>query len=94
LALALILQAQVMLVKVKHPNQKEHQQQACQTAAHRDSLLNQRDGVGQQMKQRNPQHHPRNQTQSHLNSAMRKSHQARKRSAKSRRQRDEDAVNN
>jgi hypothetical protein len=45
--LALILQAQVMLVKVKHPNQEEHQQQACQTAAHRNSLLNQRDGVGQ-----------------------------------------------
>jgi hypothetical protein len=29
MALPLLLQAQVMLVEVKHPNQKEHQQQTC-----------------------------------------------------------------
>jgi len=82
-----------MLMKVEHPNQKEHQQQPAETPAQGHLLRHQFQGLRQQMQHRHTEHDPGYQTQSQLNAPVGKANQAGQSPAKRRSKGNQNAIN-
>jgi hypothetical protein len=84
----------IVLVEMKHPHHKKHEQQTHQTNPHYPRRVPQdQNGMGQQIQQGHPQHHARHKAEDHHRSPMSQIDQRRQCPTENREEGDQTTIN-